>query len=370
MNRVLQVNVEVGGVLSLVQSVAVQISNQIPFDFYVISSESEKSAYDKLTDQGLQVFEMKKKGNKVLKQILLPFDFHFFLKKHDYDTIHIHSDSAWKMMLYLLPAKLCKTKKVIVHSHSSDVNGKFSTLKKCMHHMCRWLLPYFATDFCTCSGEATKWMYPVKIHDKVRMIHNGVDTKKFEFDPDTRTRVRNKTGIKDGEVLIGTVGNMSYQKNPEFAVSVCKELKKKNFNFKFVFVGDDSNSDSLKQLVREKGLTDKILFYGKTNAVYEILNAMDIFLLPSRFEGLPVCGIESQSNGLPIIYSDKVTKELDYTDRSFYLPVSENSEIKWAEKIMDISKNKFDRKKGYEETINNHFDIRNTAKEFVELYNN
>lgn len=365
MDKVLQVNVEPGGVFSLIKEVTKILNGKIIFDFYVPSPKEDNSLYDVLESYNSKVFNYNYRGNKLLKQILLPKYFYNFLKSNKYDVIHIHSDSAWKMLLYVYPAKKLKVKKIIVHSHSSSVNGNFGKIKLFLHNLCKNKLAKYADVCCSCSKEASQWMYPKKLLSKVVMIHNGVDVNKFSFNEKDRSEIRKKININETTLLLGTVGNMSYQKNPEYIISICEKIE--NINYKFIFIGDSKYKKGIEKLVRERNLEDNILFIGSSSEVYKYLSAMDIFLLPSRFEGLPVCGVEAQTNGLPVIYSNKITEDIDYSGNP-YLPINEGNEIEWIKKIKEISLNNYDRKRGVTNTINSGFDIRNTAEEFYNLY--
>lgn len=368
-DRILQVNVERdGGVFSLVFSVNCAIKESVKFDYYTMKEFPRDKIYEDLLNIGSRTYAQGRESNKLINHICLPFDFYRFLKKQKYNTIHVHSDSAWKLLVYIIPAKAAHVDRIIVHSHSSYVNGKFEWIKKTLHKLSKIFLPVFATDFCTCSKEASEWMYPDKVKKKVYMIHNGIDVNKFCFDLDARIKLRSKLGLKENNILLGTVGNFSYQKNPEFIIHIFENLCKASENFYLIFVGSGNEEDNIKRYAVKNGLSDKVIFYGKTNNVAEILNAFDVFLLPSRSEGLPVCGIEAQANGLPVLFSDHITKDIDYIENSRYLPIDIGSEKVWCQYIQSIFPEIDGRKEGINRTIEHQFNIEYTTEEFLKLY--
>jgi len=144
-------------------------------------------------------------------------------------------------------------------------------------------------------------------------------------------------------------------------------MKNEKIDYRFIFIGDSKFKNDVENLVKEKKLDDKVIFLGSSSIVYKYLSAMDIFLLPSRFEGLPVCGVEAQTNGLPVIYSNTITKDIDYSE-NIYLSIHEGNEINWVRSIKDISQNHYDRISGVNKTEKAGFDINNTAEEFLRLY--
>ncbi len=368
-DRILQVNVERdGGVFSLVFAVNSVIKESVKFDYYTMKEFPRDKVYEDLLSLGARIYAQERKSNKLINHICLTFDFYKFIKKQKYEIIHVHSDSAWKLLIYLIPAKAAHIDTIIVHSHSSYVNGKFKWIKKTLHKLSKLFLPVFATDFCTCSKEASEWMYPDKVKKKVYMIHNGIDVNKFCFDLDVRMKLRSKLGLKENNILLGTVGDFSHLKNPEFIIRIFERLYKDSENYYLIFVGCGNAEEDIKLYTIENGLSDKVIFYGKTDNVSAILNAFDVFLLPSRSEGLPVCGIEAQANGLPVLFSDQITRDIDYMENSRYLPIDIGSEGVWCQYIQSISPGIAGRKEGINKTIEHQFNIEHTAEEFLKLY--
>lgn len=368
MKKVLQANLEnCGGAFQLIYQAQSILGNKIQFDYYTMGIFERNDVYNNLIEMGSNINEANLRKNRLIGHIILPFKFYSFLKKHKYQFVHINSDSAWKILMYAIPAKFCKTSKIIIHSHSSEVNGDHIKLKKFCHYIAKNIIQYCGTDFCGCSDESVKWMYGDKFERRsIKIINNSVNAEKFKFDQIVRERIRSELNLKD-KCVIGTVGNFSYQKNPELLVKIIDELSRvKDRNYILLFVGDGTEKETIKKMVHEKALDEYVMFYGKTTKVNEVLNAFDIFALPSRFEGLPVSGIEAQTNGLPCIFSSAITKEVEISDLCKYIKLSDSISY-WCDIIKNINLNN-NRQEAYKNTINKNFDITYTARQLNDLY--
>lgn len=368
MNKVLQANLEnSGGAFQLIYQAQRILKDEIQFDYYTMGIFEQNDVYYNLIEMGSNINEDNLRKNRLIGHIILPFKFYNFLKRNRYSTVHINSDSAWKILMYAIPAKILKINKIIIHSHSSEINGDHIRLKKICHYIAKRIIKYCGTDFCGCSNESIKWMYGKKLKDKnIEIIHNGVDTEKFRFREEIRDELRKKLNIKN-KCVIGTIGNFSYQKNPEFLVELIEKLNEgKDKKYILFFVGEGRDEDKIKKIVQNRHMEDYVIFYGKTSKVNEVLNAFDIFILPSRFEGLPVSGIEAQTNGLPCIYSSSITREVEISNSCYYIDLSEPISS-WCNIIRSIEF-KDNRKNAYQNTIMKNFDIKYTADQLEKIY--
>lgn len=163
-------------------------------------------------------------------------------------------------------------------------------------------------------------------------MRNAIDTEAFAFDCEKREQLREAMGISD-ELVIGNVARFSYQKNHEYLLDIFSSIIKIYPNSVLMLIGRGELFDEVKRKARSFQIENRILFLGVRNDVSELLNAMDAFVLPSRFEGLPVTLVEVQANGLPTWVSDRVTKEIKIADSMHYMSIDEDAN-EWASAII------------------------------------
>jgi glycosyltransferase involved in cell wall biosynthesis len=201
----------------------------------------------------------------------------------------------------------------IAHAHSSDKYNEDSYLQ----HIVRWglycLTRHVAQYFFACSKEAGLVRYGEKIVISKRFAvwHNAIDYKRFSYQPTKRKKVRENLGISNDCMVIGHVGRLTWAKNHEFLLQVFSEFHKRHSNSVLLLVGDGERREELELLVNRVGLDQAVIFTGGVSNVEDYMNAMDLFLFPSHYEGLGIVNIEAQVNGLPCIISDKVSREVD-----------------------------------------------------------
>lgn len=368
--RILQVNLEdQGGAFSLVYQIQKVLKDKVTFDYYSMDSFRNKEIINSIYQMGGNVIEANLRKNRLFGHMKLPICFYHFLKNNEYDVLHIHADTAWKLLIYAIPAKVVGIKRIIIHAHSSDVNGNYRAVKIFCHKIAKLVLPKFADVYCTCSDLASQWMYLKRIQKRVVFIKNGIDTEKFRFDGQARNTIRKRLNISDDICVIGMVGNLSYQKNPEYALQIFKNLYKRNKQIILMFVGDGSDRTTIEAQVKNEKYYNNIIFYGYTTEVNKILNAFDVFILPSRFEGLPVCAIEAQTNGLPCILSDVISRQSKLSDNCSFMKITEDPS-NWAERISNYFYIKTCRDNAYKRVIEKGFDIKKTAEIIYMIYVN
>lgn len=283
-----------------------------------------------------------------------------------YEVVHLNILSCANI-LPMLAAKRCGTK-LIVHSHNSDVpNGCNLTmlLKRILHKINRQYVLNASDIRLACSMEAGFFMFGKK--ESFVVLKNAIDCEKFLFEEQKRMDMRNVLKISDDEILVGFVGRFEYQKNPEFLIEIFMSLVKvfPQEKFRLLLIGEGSLEDSIKLKCRNFGLNDKVIFYGKTNDPSPLYCAMDCFVLPSRFEGLCLVGVEAQCSSLPVLISDAVSKDLVITPLVEYLPL--NNESLWAKKIYDSVK-KNHRKNMFVEITEAGYNINYECEKLKRIY--
>lgn len=358
-----------GGIESLIMNIYRNINREkVQFDFLMHSPSGEGSYVPEIERLGGRIYRtpVLKTPSKTYYWRL--FQYVSFLKKFfkehpEFHVVHGHMTNT--AAIYMpIAKKYGNVTCCIAHSHLTEarpgLSGKITDL---LHKP----LPKIATDYFACSEMAAHWIFDDKaINDgKVRIIKNGVDPKKFYYDEDKRIKIRKELSLENSFV-IGNVARFKKEKNQSFAVDILKKYIELDDSAKLLFVGDGELRAEVQNKVRDLGLVDKVVFLGIRDDVPDLMLAMDLFLLPSFYEGLPVVGVEAQASGLPVITSTGVTKETDITGNVNFLDLSIGADI-WAKKILEIKAN-FKRQDMYKYISENGYDITDTAKWLQHFY--
>lgn len=259
-----------------------------------------------------------------------------FFKNNKYDVVHVHSGSISILGIFAYYAKKNGVKKVIVHSHCSIETFTFKN--KVLRTIFGYWMKNNVDVYCACSNLAAKAKFKDNIvKDKVVIIKNGIDLGKFKYDEYIRNSIRGRLGIDEDCFVIGHVGRFSYQKNHEFLVDVFYEFLKYKKATKLLFIGSGELYDEIVAKVKLLGIEEKVIFIGNVNNVNEYYQAMDCFVLPSRYEGLPIVGIEAQASSLPCFFADTITRELEVTNLVKYLSLNDHPAI-WADSMFSSYK--------------------------------
>lgn len=217
--------------------------------------------------------------------------------------------------------------KVYVHSHSAGYDCENALKRRLMtaiHQLLKGPLCRSANGFYTCSDKAAEWLFTKDIcrSGEVHRIQNAVDTSGFAFSPEKRQALREKYGIAD-KFVIGTVGNMVYQKNQPFLIDVFQRLVQSEPNATLLIVGDGPLRPVLEAKVHEYGLEGKVLMPGRMNTADGYMSAFDVFALPSNFEGMPIVSVEAQCSQLPCVFSDTITREAGISNMCDFAPLGD-----------------------------------------------
>ncbi len=246
------------------------------------------------------------------------------LSEGEYNIIHDNTlIVSYPMMLAAVQHRIPVR---ILHSHSSRLGE--TPFKERRNQLFLPLLRQTATDFAACSDLAAKVMFG---NTDYSFIPNVISSEKFAFSAAERQRVRAELGLSD-RIIVGTVARPSPPKNPLFAVKVIEQLVKKNPKVEYWWIGSGVLDEELKSRVEQSEVKDHFRLFGTREDIADLYQAMDVFFLPSRFEGLPVTGVEAQAMGLPCVVSDTVTKECVYTDLIRFVGLNEPIE-NWVEAL-------------------------------------
>lgn len=289
-----------------------------------------------------------------------------FFKEHasEYYGVHLHLCSASNITCLNLAKKFCIPKR-IVHSHNSAImEGKGTKLlhsinvSKCLKN---------ATDFFACSTLAGQWFFGEDIikNPRFRVINNAIDAEKFEYDVIKRKEVRAQLGLNDNFV-IGNVARFHDQKNHLFLIDVFNEVYKKDNKARLLLIGTGELQAQAEAKVNSLGLSDVTMFLGNRNDIKDLMQAMDVFLLPSKYEGLPIVLVEAQASGLPCVTSkDVVTKEADIVGLVDFVDLNEGA-IGFSKKVLELKNH--NREDTFQKIREAQYDISSCAKWLTDFY--
>lgn len=229
-----------------------------------------------------------------------------FLREHpEYKLIHSHVRSTASILLR--EAKK-QNRITIVHSHNTSSGSGISAIVK---NILQLPLRYIADYLFACSVSSGHWLYGEKACEgkRFQVLNNGIDTEQFRFDDLLRQKMRTQMEVGD-EIVIGHIGRMEEQKNHKRLLEIVAVLK----NVKVWLIGSGPLETEIKQQIKDLKLEDRVCCLGVRSDVPMLMQAMDVILFPSLFEGLPVTLIEAQASGLPILMSNTITSEVVVTD--------------------------------------------------------
>ena len=224
-----------------------------------------------------------------------------------YDAIHAHGNSA-TLVLEMLAAKMAGVPLRIAHSHSSNCS---------MHLIHRIMWPLFQTlcnSRLSCSDKAGRWLFGKR---DFTVINNGIDTARFSFNAENRKDIREMIEVTGP--IVGHVGNFDYAKNHTFILQVFAEVKKTIPDAKLMLVGGGENMPKFQTMACGLGIQDSVIFTGPVSDTAPYMSAMDMVLMPSHYEGMPLTLVEEQANGLRCVVSDTITRNADLTGNLTYL---------------------------------------------------
>lgn len=352
-----------GGAETMVMNYYREIDrSKVQFDFVV--HRDEKGDYeDEVTALGGKIYRMMPLRphtfGKYQRQIAAFFDEH-----PEYQIIHGQcSESGY--FFYKEAAKR-GIPVIIAHAHNShvkvDLRWFFRTWMK--HQMRPYLTHYFS-----CGDEASEWLFGKELAQKAVVLKNAIDTGRYLFDVEVRRRIREGLDIDDKAFTVCHVGRFDKVKNHSFIVDIFAEILKKQPDARLLLIGDGVLRAQTEQNVHEKGLDTQVRFLGVRRDVHELLQAADVMLFPSLFEGLPVTLVEAQSAGLPCVISENIPKEVIMTDLVEQVSLTEPAS-RWAERVIAAGSKVQDRTKYPQMVTDAGFDIKKNAQWLQEFYLN
>lgn len=284
------------------------------------------------------------------------------LRGKGYDAAHIHSGSISALAYLAKAAKQAGIRKIIVHSHST---GYPSLKHRAIRFLFGLLMKGCVTDYLACSEEAGRTKYlPSVFRDKLVVIRNGIDTAAFARKEEKRKEIRKVLSVPESNFVIGHVGRFSAEKNHGFLIGLFVEVQREIPDSTLLLVGDGELANDVRVQVREKGLERSVIFTGNVENVQDYYQAMDVFVLPSVYEGFSYVALEAQAAGLPCLLSDGVPEIVSIGGNVCRLPLEDQDE--WVRQCIGMAgKKPMD---NLTRICEAGFDIGSTAAQIREIY--
>ena len=365
MIKVLYVNggvLDMGGISSYMMNFYRHFDkNTIHIDF--LTQGMGKNLYiEELNKEGSIVYQIPNKSKNLIKNVQGMYK---IIKKGEYDIVHAHADAGNGLILYL--SKLAGVKIRISHSHSTNFYTQ-SKIKQFLNTIQKKSIVRNATHFWRCSKEACEWLYPS--NRDYLIVNNAIDLTKFKFDLGKRESIRRELGLCTKSIALCQIGHFNYIKNQEYSIKVVEKIltiKKESLDIKLFFIGDGEEREKIEILAKKSIAKENIIFLGKREDVFNIIQGMDVLLLPSKFEGFPVTIVESQAAGLFSLVSEKVTKECCFDNHLVkILSIDIDSVDEWAHECICIPA--FKREEGESLVRRAGFDIEIEASKLQRRY--
>ena len=356
-----------GGIETMLMNIYRNIDRtKVQFDF--LAHYGREAAYnDEIRSLGGRIYEMPalKTDEKVYYWRYFQYiqALHRFFREHrEYKVIHGHMTNT--ASIYMPIAKKYGVTCRIAHSHSTK--GKAGLLGK-VTVLLQSSVSKHATDWFACSEAAAQWLFPKDAlpQGKVKLISNAVDAGTFRFDPRLRQTVRRELDLEN-RLVIGSVGRFRAEKNQIFLVRLLPELLKRRPNAMILFAGEGPCEQAAKDLAAELGVAEHVRFLGMREDIPRLMQAMDVFALPSLWEGLPVVGVEAQASGLRCVASDGVPTETDALGGMVEFLSLDAPAGQWADALLRAAEQP--RPDTYEQIRAAGFDIHTTVPWLQDFY--
>lgn len=344
-----------GGIENFIMSASRELVKNNDVSFLTIINSDDKFYYeDEISKMGCKIYKLNKDNMGVFKFILELVE---IFKKNKFDIVHSNIYVASGYIMFA--AWLANVKVRITHSHSSYTPNGFK--QAIDYKIAKILIKLFSTKKIACSVKAGKALFG---NSHYEIIENGISINKFKFDNKVRQVVREKNGIKFDEIVIGHIGRFVPVKNHKFLVDIFNECLKVNENMKLLLVGDGEEKEKISSYVKDLNIEKKVIFIGSVPDSSIYYNAMDVFVFPSLFEGLPYALVEAQVNGLNIITSDRVSKDAKLIDNVTFLSLNTPKKA-WVNLINEKCK---ERNFDFSFFEKSYFNIDNMLKKLEEIY--
>lgn len=368
--RILQfASLDLGGITSLLLNVSEKMDRtRYRFD-YLVFRDQEEPAQGRMQALGGRkvIADISGVENNILRGFYKLYLTWKVMKKERPEILQLNASTPYDILIGI-SARAAGVKKIILHAHNNA--APYRAVRNRMFPLCRFLMPFVTDVWLACSESAAAFMFPRKIYERhaYSIIKNGIDLQKFAFDPALRERYR-KIHHCEERLVIGHVGRFCTQKNHEFLLRIFVEVKKREPSAWLFLYGIGELTEQVRAQAASLEIMDCVFFKGGTQRVYEVMQMMDVFVMPSLFEGLPLVAVEAQATGLALVLSDRITREAMLTEDVAYCSLEEDPGV-WAEKILELYSRKKEKPRvsETEQVRKAGFDINDTQKRLCRIY--
>lgn len=349
-----------GGKKTLVMEYFLHTDPSVVQYHFICDSDSQAVPEEAIEENGGVVHYIAPYQN-ILKNMA---DLKRICEEQRFDVMHAYNSTMNVFPLFV--AKQCGIPVRISESLSMAHEKEFKTyIKKAL----KLASKLFATDFFSCGEDCGRWQFGNGLFDegRVEVFKTAIDPTKSAFDAEERKRVRLEMGW-DGKKVLGFVGRFVLQKNPVFLLEIFKFVHELDPDTLLVLVGDGPLRDQMLQYVRTEGIEDCVDYLGRREDIYGLYQAMDAFLLPSLYEGLPVVGLEAQCAGLPVFFSTEIMSEAAFCDLGHFIGLDKDA-LEWAEHILVTLNKEMPRRRSYSTEVTlNGFDSAQEGRRLQDFY--
>ncbi|MEK5435775.1 MULTISPECIES: glycosyltransferase family 1 protein [Paenibacillus] len=338
-------------------------ANEVHIDIVPQGIKNEE-AKRHLESLGCNIYNMPLRQRNIIQKISF---IRKLFKSNHYDIVHVHTSVAFDF-LPLVIAKYFSIKHRIMHSHNTNTFNN-SYIKKWTQNISKFFSRYYATHFFACSKDAGYNMFgEKKIKDKLIVVKNGIEVEKFKFNAYKRKQIRDEYGLSE-KIVFGHIGRFNKQKNHNFLIETFYQITKLRENVILLLIGEGELVGNCKRQVEELGISDKVFFLGVRKNVNDYLQAMDIFMFPSLYEGLGVVLIEAQCSGLPCIVSKEIVDEAILTDKIEKIDLKLTA-LDWANIAVDRINSEEMRNNAWIDVMKNDYSIKSSSEWLEHFYLN
>lgn len=366
--RVVQAcDLQAGGITSLILSICEEMDrDKVNFDYLVYRDQKE------FGDERVKALGGRKliadntdAANKIQKFLWKFFRTWKVLRKEKAEIFHVNGSTPYDCLIGLA-ARAAGTKTVILHSHNSHLK-KDGAGHKMFQQLCRLCIVLCGDYYFACSDLAGSFMYGKRLQKKVVFVKNGICTQRFRFDGGERERLRRQYQAEDA-LVVGNIGRMCRQKNQFFLLEIFSRILNTCPEARLLLIGQGELEEELLYRADILGIKEQMIFIASTDRISGFLSMMDVFLLPSLFEGFPVVGVEAQASGLPCVFSDRITRQVSITDRAYFLSLERTAED-WAAFAVHCAGKALENRREYADRVRAAgYEIQDTAEWLQEFY--